>query len=240
MADDVYKGLGIKRRKGQEPPADSTPSQGDAAEAPASDIRRGLGIKRRSGATSGRAPAADAPAEATGAPASEAQEAEAGAQPEAASGPNLGNDLTANILRNHFKFRTELMDKLPERLFSLKRTHGRYTGDGREQRKLTVGFKPSLVLYVIPPYGIDAPVKFTTKGFVEPGLHRQPAFEEEGFVVDGAFNQIGDMYMYVAFEDDGQPLETQEQSRKSRRGRSSESGRSSSLGLGIKRRKRPE
>lgn len=206
----VASGLGIRRRKPTGAAAEGAPANGGAAaEAPGS----GLGIKRRKAPEGGPAHAEDEPA---------------------ATKPRrkLGNDQVAVILANYFRGRPLL--ELPERVFELKRTHGFYNGDDRPERKLVVGFEPALVLYVLPVYPEDIYPTYVPKTYepIDPGLHRQPKFVADGFIVDQPYNVLGESYLYVAFRSDGQPLELPDTSAHVEPVR-----KTSSLGLGIKRRK---
>ncbi|MCO5171648.1 MAG: hypothetical protein M9894_35545 [Planctomycetes bacterium] len=203
----AVSGLGIKRRR---PPTAERPAASDP-DAPAS-AAGGLGITRRKpGAAPERAEAAPAAAGAARRP--------------------LGNDQAAVILASYFRGRPDL--ELPPRLWELKRTHGFYTGDGRPERKLVVGFEPALVLYVIPVYPEEIWPTYT-KDYkpIDPGLHRQPKFVSDGFVVDAPYNILGEGYMYVAFRSDGQPLELPGPS-----SAQEPAPEATSLGLGIRRRK---
>lgn len=205
----AVSGLGIKRRR---PPTAERPAAADP-DAPASP-GGGLGITRRK---PGAAPEPVAPD-----------------KDDKAEGPArrpLGNDQVAVILANYFRGRPGL--ELPPRVYELKRTHGFYTGDGRPERKLTVGFEPALVLYVIPVYPEEIWPTFT-KDYkpIDPGLHRQPKFVADGFVVDAPYNILGEGYIYVAFRSDGQPLELPGPS-----GAQEPAPEAASLGLGIRRRK---
>jgi hypothetical protein len=213
----VASGLGIRRRK----PAAAVPDAADPEAAPAVDGAAaaapgsGLGIKRR------KAPEGGA--------------ASAGAEDEApAPKPRrkLGNDQVSTILANYFRGRPLL--ELPERVFELKRTHGFYNGDDRPERKLVVGFEPALVLYILPVYPEDIYPTYVPKTYepIDPGLHRQPKFVADGFIVDQPYNILGESYLYVAFRSDGQPLELPDTSAHVEPVR-----KTSSLGLGIKRRK---
>ncbi|MBX3467652.1 MAG: hypothetical protein KF878_12275 [Planctomycetes bacterium] len=214
----AVSGLGIKRRR---PPTAERPAAADP-DAPASPASTGggLGITRRK---PGAAPEQAAPASSK--PANDADKAEGPAR------RPLGNDQVAVILANYFRGRPGL--ELPPRVYQLKRTHGFYTGDGRPERKLTVGFEPALVLYVIPVYPEEIWPTFT-KDYkpIDPGLHRQPKFVADGFVVDAPYNILGEGYIYVAFRSDGQPLELPGPS-----GAQEPAPEAASLGLGIRRRK---
>jgi hypothetical protein len=187
-------GLGIKRRRPPEAPA-----------------RRGAAGAEAEGA---EAEGAEAPVDGVAKP--------AGAEPGAPGSPaipatrRLGSDQASVFLANYFKVRPEMRQTLPERTFLLKRTHGFYTGDGREQRKIFVGFEPALVVYTLPTFPEQLPEYTQPKNkgdwktfqaeLIDPGLHRQPTFAEDGFVVDAPFNVLGDSYVYVVFQSDGQPL----------------------------------
>lgn len=208
----VAPGLGIRRRK-PAAAADAAPAVDAAPAAAASGS--GLGITRRK-APAGGAAAADADDEA----------------PAAKPRRKLGNDQVAVILANYFRGRPLL--ELPERVFELKRTHGFYNGDDRPERKLVVGFEPALVLYVLPVYPEDIYPTYVPKTYepIDPGLHRQPKFVSDGFIVDQPYNVLGESYLYVAFRSDGQPLELPDTSAHVEPVR-----KTSSLGLGIKRRK---
>lgn len=186
----------------------------------------GLGIKRRR-------PPADAGGRPDATPQSTGAEAEADAPPEGVSQPagaapgapgapaipatrRLGSDQASVFLANYFRVRPDMRQTLPERAFLLKRTHGFYTGDGREQRKIFVGFEPALVVFTLPMFPEQQPEYTAPKNkndwktfqaeLIDPGLHRQPTFAKDGFVVDAPFNVLGDSYVYVVFQSDGQPL----------------------------------
>jgi hypothetical protein len=274
MADgrkDILKSLGVKRRN-RDQETDGEPSGGETSDDETSAAektdtakkeKRGkkptssgssgpkLGIKRRSGrakAEADAAAAAEAERENEDSQGDEGDEAEEAEDSKADATPKrvgLGSDNTAVILGSLFKVRPDLRPQIPPRAFALKRTNGRYIGDGRAERKLKIGFKPGLVVYTIPPY-LDGEVPVVEKNgtVIHPPLHRQPRFEEDGFVVDEAFNIVGDWYVYVVFEDDGQPLDPirpEDKKKKRGRGRGSSgsgSGEKKSLGaqLGIKRR----
>lgn len=221
-AGATISGLGIKRRKPattERPAAQVDDAQGD--EAPAAPAgASGLGIKRRKGPDGGAAPAA----------------ADAGVEaPPAGKRRRLGSDQAATILANYFRGRPNL--ELPDRVWDLKRTHGFYNGDGRPERKLFVGFEPALVLYVIPCYPEKKWPDVVKQGdewvSIDPGLHRQPRFTSEGFIVDEPYNELGEGYVYVAFQSDGQPLELADTTAHVE----PERKRGAGAGLGIKRRK---
>jgi hypothetical protein len=202
----VDAALGVRRRSGaaaaapvkdkdEAKSADATiPDAKDGAKnGDAGDARAAaLGIKRRK---SGAVAAADEAALEAAAPAEER--------------PKYGNDQAAIMLSNYFKGRPAMLEHFPPRAFELKRTHGFYNGDGRADRKIFVGFEPALVLFVIPVYP-EAIYPTYEKGDwhhpIDPGLHRQPRFEKDGFVVDEAYNTLGDGYVYVVFKSDGEPL----------------------------------
>jgi hypothetical protein len=211
----------------------------------------GLGIKRRRPpADGGGRPDATpgstgAEGEAAAPPPGVAQPAEPGApgSPAIPATRRLGSDQASVFLANYFKVRPDMRQSLPERAFLLKRTHGFYTGDGREQRKIFVGFEPALVLYTMPTFPEQMPEYTAPKNkndwktfqaeMIDPGLHRQPGFAADGFVIDAPFNTLGDSYVYVVFQSDGQPLldapvvEEEEEAPK----------RGTGGGLGIKRRR---
>lgn len=220
----TISGLGIKRRKatGERPAAQVDDAEGEGggngASAPAAGT--GLGIKRRKGPDGGGA--APAGGDAT---------------PEAPAGKRrrLGSDQAATILANYFRGRPNL--ELPDRVWDLKRTHGFYNGDGRPERKLFVGFEPALVLYVIPCYPEKKWPDVVKQGdewvSIDPGLHRQPRFTSDGFIVDEPYNELGEGYVYVAFQSDGQPLELADTTAHVE----PERKRGAGTGLGIKRRK---
>jgi hypothetical protein len=210
VADEpkAVSGLGIKRRA--RPSSDDADEDGgdDAAPSAAS----GLGIKRRK---PGAEPAHD-----------HAHEA-------APAGPKrrLGSDQVAVMLASYFKARPDL--QLPDRVWDLQRTFGFYQGDGRPERKLIVGFEPALVLYTIPTYP-EGIWPTHTKDYqpIDPGLHRQPTFVKDGFIVDEPYNTLGEGYMYVVFRSDGQPLELETTTPDDEA-----AARPKATGLGIKRRK---
>lgn len=210
----VAPGLGIRRRvkPGATPDPDAD-ADVPGAPAAAPDAGSGLGIKRRKAPEGGAA----------------ARDDEA---PEPKKRRKLGNDQVAVMLANYFRGRPLL--ELPERVFELKRTHGFYNGDDRPERKLVVGFEPALVLYLLPVYPEDIWPTHTPKTFevIDPGLHRQPRFVADGFIVDHPYNLMGESYLYVAFKSDGQPLELPDTSAHVEPVR-----KSAGLGLGIKRRK---
>jgi hypothetical protein len=225
------------------PAVDTTPEP-DAPEEPKAVA--GLGIKRRARPTEERLAAED-DGGGNGAPAAPAAPGGLGiklrkpgadhdhdhAQEAAApTGPKrrLGNDQVAVILANYFRSRPGLI--LPDRVWDLKRTHGFYTGDGRAERKLFVGFEPALVLYTIPNYPEEIWPTFT-KDYqtIDPGLHRQPKFLADGFIVDEPYNTLGESYMYVVFRADGQPLDLDATAEPE------EPTKPKATGLGIKRRK---
>lgn len=218
----TISGLGIKRRKpatAERPAAqvddEDGADQGGNGAAPAAGA--GLGIKRRKGPEGGAA----APEQAAGAPAKPRR--------------RLGSDQASTILANYFRARPNL--ELPDRVWDLKRTHGFYQGDGRPERKLVVGFEPALVLYVIPGYPEKIWPEVVKQGdewvSIDPGLHRQPRFSSDGFIVDEPYNELGEGYVYVAFRSDGQPLELPDTTAHVE----PERKRSAGTGLGIKRRK---
>lgn len=221
----VISGLGIKRRKpatGERPAAKLEEDEGaaDGANGAAATGGTGLGIKRRKAPEGGGAAAAP----------------ENAAAP-APTGPRrrLGNDQAAMILANYFKGRPKL--ELPDRVWDLKKTHGQYMGDGRAERKLFIGFEPALVLYVIPVYPENIWPKVVKEKdeyvSIDPGLHRQPRFVSDGFIVDGAYNELGESYLYVVFRSDGQPLELPDTTAHV----DPEPKRGAATGLGIRRRK---
>ena len=238
MADDrgdVLKGLGVRRRRKPDP--DEAVDADEADEAPKKSDSLGLGIKRRrkpgessddakpaSGGTglgikrrkkSGEQPAATSSglgikrrsgrAEAVG----EEPAAPAPVQPWKGK---LGSDDTAVMLANHFKARPKLAATLPVPIWDLYRTHGRYLGDGRPERKIQCGWEPAFVLYTLPSYPDGAPQvdpktsKFVfpngtpaydpkTRTILEPGPNRQPAFAEDGFVVRQHLNEAGEWWL---------------------------------------------
>lgn len=217
----TISGLGIKRRK---PATDERPAAqlddadaGGGAAAPPSGA--GLGIKRRKGPDGGAAPSPG----------------DASAEPPPGKRRRLGSDQAATILANYFRGRPNL--ELPDRVWDLKRTHGFYNGDGRPERKLFVGFEPALVLYVIPTYPERRWPEVVKQGdewvSIDPGLHRQPRFTSDGFIVDEPYNELGEGYVYVAFQSDGQPLELPDTTAHVE----PEKKRGAGAGLGITRRK---
>lgn len=177
-------GLGIKRRARPEAKDDDEPA-GDDEGAPAA--ASGLGIKRRK---AGAEPAHDH------------------AHEVAPAGPKrrLGSDQCAVMMASYFKARPDL--ELPDRVWDLQRTYGFYQGDGRPERKMVVGWEPALVLYTIPTYP-EGIWPTHTKDYkpIDPGLHRQPKFVKDGFIVDEPYNTLGEGYMYVVFKADGEPLD---------------------------------
>lgn len=179
-AEERSSELGIKRRR----PSSQQPAAAGGGAPPAGG---GLGVKRRGGGAGGAGGAAAAPEAAA---ASEEQAATTATPPS----PGLGADQAAVLLASYFRQRPDMREKLPPRVFSLKRTHGFYQGDGRPERKIFLGFEPALVLYVIPAFP-GQPMEFTTPpnkkwdGFIpemiDPGLHTQPAFLPDGYRVSG-------------------------------------------------------
>jgi len=235
--EEVLESLGVKRRS-MEPGAEEGASAAVAKSSSSSGPK--LGIKRRRGT---EAEAREAEAEAAEAEATEGADdavAEGEPRPEAAPAAPasvLGNDETSLMLATFFKTRPALREQVPPRAFQLHRTHGRYIGDGRAQRTIKIGFRPSLVLFTVPPYLDGQMPRVERDGtLIDPPLHRQPTFVDEGFVVDEPFNITGDFFLYVVFKDDGQPLELEQADPKKKRGRGSEGGEVAK-GLGIRRRK---
>ena len=218
-ARGASSGLGIKRRSGPSAAPSDASADGSSDGAGAADedaAASGLGIKRRSATRrDAAAPASDAPPD-----------------PLAPIRGKLGNDETAVLLMNHFRSRPDLPAMLPQRLWELKRTHGYYIGDGRTERKITIGWEPAHVLFTLPTYP-DGPPSFTKDWKrIEPGPNRQPGFTPDGFQVDLPYNLLGEWYFYVVFRADGQPLEEAPPEEPSADERPSRS-----LGLGIRRRK---
>ncbi len=212
-------GLGIKRRR----PAEDEPEGGGASK-PGGGGAAGLGIKRRrpagEQADGGAAPEADKGGaglgikrrkEAQEPVAEEAAAAELPPDPLAPVRGKLGNDECALLLANFLRTRPDLIEenKLPERLWELQRTHGRYLGDGRPERKIPIGWRPAYVLFTLPAYP-DGPPTYNKADwtFTQPGPNRQPHMVDDGFVVDARYNLPGEWFFYVVFKDDGQPLET--------------------------------
>lgn len=249
---NVLKGLGVARRRDASASAssagddagddDDAEAEGDEAEPAQGAVASGLGIRRRkpAAATPESSPAGDAPAAAASGLGIKRRKAPEGGPADAEEEPvaarprrKLGNDQAALILANYFRGRPDL--ELPERVFELKRTHGFYTGDDRPERKLVVGFEPALVLYVLPVYPEDIWPTHTPKTYepIDPGLHRQPRFVADGFIVDLPYNVLGEGYLYVAFRSDGQPLELPDTSAHVEPVR-----KGTSAGLGFKRRTR--
>ncbi len=244
-APAAVAGLGIKRRK---PTPDA---QGeDAAPKDAgggSGGGTGLGIKRRS--KGGDEAAKDAGEDSGGGsglgikrrskPDAAAQAGDDAAAPEGPPDPlakvrgKLGNDECAVLLLNFFRVRPDLVETLPERLWELERTHGRYMGDGRPERNIHIGWRPSYVLFTLPAYP-DGPPTFTKDWtFIQPGPNRQPKLTDEGFVVDAPYNLIGDWFFYIVFQDDGRPVVEATADEAT----AAERPKKATTGLGIKRRK---
>lgn len=260
---DVFKSLGIRRRSrpdsaGGEPAAGAE-SAGEAAGAEGRKSFSGLGIKRRRSGpqatiTEEELAAEDAAASEDSPPQAGGSGAPRGSALAPSSGSvevidvlaplrgKLGSDQTAVLLANYLRGRPALIERLPARLWELKRTHGRYLGDGRVERTLPIGFRPALVLYTLPLYA-DGPPEFTKTGeLIDPGIHAQPTYSDAGFAVGHTYNRLGDFYVYVVFQDDGQALEwPPAPGKKQERARGRDAGPKDpdSLGrsLGIKRRK---
>jgi pSer/pThr/pTyr-binding forkhead associated (FHA) protein len=115
-----------------------------------------------------------------------------------------GNDWTAYLLANFFRKRPDLA--FDWSLLEKARTHGYYYGDGEATRKITVGFEPCHVQYLLPffpqlPLGAWPPSDRNGK-LNDPGPHPQPEVFEQGFVVDTMFNYPGEYYSFVAWRSD--------------------------------------
>lgn len=267
MAEDdrgkVLKGLGIKRRR----PAGDAPQAEPAADAPQADASEageappekkaiaGLGIKRRARPAEGEQKKKDGGGGGSGLGIkrrSGRQKAEAEPEPAEAEAKGkkkkkkkkvdklkgkLGNDECAVLLRNHFLCRPDLVDLLPPRIWELKRTFGHYAGDGREERKIPIGWEPAFVLYTIPSYPDVQPTFTKDWKIQDPGPHRQPEFVEDGFVVDEDFNEIGEWYYYIVFRSDGKPLEAAPPAEEKQPEQTKKDKARSGLGLGIRRRR---
>lgn len=108
------------------------------------------------------------------------------------------------LLRQFYMLRPEV--DLPPHLHELDGTWGRYFGDGRPDREITVGFRPSFVLFTMPLYPNGSPVWLQNKKepeksqFVDPGLHDQPPSSERGFVVAPECNKLGEACYYIAWK----------------------------------------
>lgn len=124
--------------------------------------------------------------------------------PQAIERRPFGNDMTAVLLANFFRRRPDM--PFDWSLLEKARTHGYYYGDGEATRKITVGFEPCHVQYLIPffpqlPLGSWPPSDRNGK-LADPGQHPQPEVVEGGFVVDTMFNYPGEYYSFVAWRSD--------------------------------------
>lgn len=116
----------------------------------------------------------------------------------------FGNDWTAYLLANFFRKRPDM--KFDFGLLEKARTHGYYYGDGEATRKITLGFEPCHVQYLLPffpqlPLGAYPPSDRNGK-LNDPGPHPQPDGFEQGFEVDTMFNYPGEYYSFVAWRSD--------------------------------------
>lgn len=116
----------------------------------------------------------------------------------------FGNDWTAYLLANFFRKRPDM--DFDWSLLEQARTHGYYYGDGAETRKITLGFEPCHVQYLLPffpqlPLGAWPPSDRNGR-LNDPGPHPQPEVTEQGFVVDTMFNYPGEYYSFVAWRSD--------------------------------------
>ena len=107
-----------------------------------------------------------------------------------------------SALENFIKARPNV--QLPAHLDKLNGTHGMYTGDGKSEREVAIGFRPSFVVFVIPvfPDGVPHPTdpKKPLDSYWRPELHPQPVYTEKGFKVTEAFNKVGAAHIYVAWK----------------------------------------
>lgn len=259
---DILKGLGVKRRRGgatEAPPEDeaSEPSGDGASDDEGPKEVKGLGIKRRraggGGGGGGQAPGGPGGARGGASAASvqtkrEAAESGEGSaevvEANSALGPargKLGSDDTAVMLANHFKCRPDLPHKIPARVWDLHRTHGRYSGDGRREREIVVGWEAAYVVWVIPAWPEGQPTFEKKPPFkmIDPGPPPQPRFTERGFVVDAGLNELGEWYYYVVFRSDGEPIQLPEpEPAKAERKPQKRKDEARPRGLGIKRRRK--
>lgn len=176
---------GIRRRKPPEPEGAAEPR------------------RRRTGSTTGRAE-------------ERRKAAGRGRGPQAGGdgpvGRPFGNDWTAVLLANFFRMRPDM--PFDWSLLEKDRTHGYYYGAGGSSRRVTLGFQPIHVLYLMPffpqlPKG-GWPPSDRSGRLKDPGPHEQPALLEDGFEVDATFDYPGEYYSFVAWRDapyvPGEPL----------------------------------
>lgn len=237
-------------------PAEPEPRPAAAAtaepEAPKKDARAGLGLGSRRAKPDAAPQRGEDGAPAKAGDAAKKDEQKAADAPAGEKAPptvRLGNDECATLLANYFKVRPnmrEVYEKTLPRLFELKRTHGRYIGDGRPERKLWVGFEPAYVLFTIPAFlpleGHQPTVEKSSGAVVWPdAFNPQPRFVQDGFIVteqdpngDPLYNKLGDWYLYVVFRSDGQPLDLDEAAERAQK---KKPAKKAAKGLGVKRRK---
>ena len=116
--------------------------------------------------------------------------------------PSFGSDQTAVYLANFFRTRPNM--KFDFALLEKARTHGYYTGDGRDERTLEIGFEPLHVLIVEPAFaqlGGGFPPTDHKGNFREPGPPPPPESQEKGFTVGPLYNKNGVYYRWVAWRD---------------------------------------
>lgn len=107
-----------------------------------------------------------------------------------------------DAIQNFLKARPNI--QLPSHLDKCDGTHGMYVGDGAKERLVTVGFKPTFVVFVIPsfPDGVPHPadMKNPLNSYWRPELHPQPVYTEKGFKATEAFNKLGATHIFVAWK----------------------------------------
>src|SRR4051812_45025583 len=106
-------------------------------------------------------------------------------------------DAARGAIQNFLKARPNL--ELPARLEKLGGTHGMYMGDGKKDREILVGWKPTYVVFVIPvfPDGVPHPAdpKKPLDSYWRPELHAQPVYTDRGFKATEAFNKVGETHV---------------------------------------------
>lgn len=95
--------------------------------------------------------------------------------------------------------------KLPDHLKDLDGTHGLFIGDGKKEREIKLGWKPTFVIFVVPVYPDgDLPrvmnIKNPTDSYYRPELHPQPVYTETGFKVGELLNKAGVTHVFVAWK----------------------------------------
>lgn len=103
-----------------------------------------------------------------------------------------------NVLETFLKVRPNV--QLPPHLEKLQGTHGFYVGDGREEREIKLGWKPSFVVFINPGWPDGAPQPTKDGGYLRPDLHEQPLYTDSGFKVTKTFNEPGQLSLYVAWK----------------------------------------